>query len=78
MVENAVIKNVEAQIYDDEQIKRLTAFFSDKSYKALEGEIITYQQDEWIVIKEQHNNDGTSSSGFDGAVYLNKTNGQLV
>ena len=78
MVLNAVLENSETQNYDDEQIKYLAAFFADKSYQSLEGATLTYLQDEWIVIKEQHNNDGTNSSGFDGSVYLNKTNGQLV
>lgn len=77
MVENAVLENSETQNYNDEQIKRLTAFFADKSYKSLIGETIDYLQDEWFVIIESHkNNEG--ESGFDGAVYLNKTNGQLV
>ena len=72
-----MVENAETQIYDDEQIKRLTAFFSDKSYKSLIGETIDYLQDEWVVIIESHKNN-ERGSGFDGAVYLNKTNGQLV
>ena len=71
MVLNAVLENSETQNYNDEQIKYLAAFFADKSYQSLEGATLTYLQDEWIVIKEQHNNDGTTPSGFDGAVYLN-------
>lgn len=78
MVLNAVLENSETQNYDDEQIKYLAAFFADKSYQSLEGATLTYLQDEWIVIKEQHNNDETTPSGFDGAVYLNPKTGQFV
>ena len=78
MVLNAVLENSETQNYNDEQIKYLAAFFADKSYQSLEGATLTYLQDEWIVIKEQHNNDGTTPSGFDGAVYLNPNTGQFV
>ncbi len=33
-----MVENAETQIYDDEQIKRLAAFFAEDSYKSLIGE----------------------------------------
>lgn len=79
MVENAVLENSETQNlnYNDEQIKRLAAFFAEKSYQARKDETIPYENETWIVIMESHKN-APKESGFDGAVYLNKTNGQLV
>lgn len=37
MVANTVLENSETQIYNDEQIKWLAAFFADKSYQFHEG-----------------------------------------
>lgn len=77
MVANAVLENSETQNYNDEQIKWLAAFFAEKSYQDRKDETIIYQNEDWVVINEFHKND-PKESGFDGAVYLNKTNGQLV
>ncbi len=79
MVANAVLENSENQNYNDEQIKRLAAFFADKVYNSyVINSTISYNTEEWIVIYEQHNNTGIDASGFDGSVYLNPNTGQLV
>lgn len=64
---------------NDEKIKKLAAFFSDEVYRSYQIQYspVQYNNEEWIIIHELHKN-APKESGFDGAVYLNKTNGQLV
>lgn len=59
---------------NDEQIKRLAAFFADMSYQFQNiDKKIQYQSAEWIVIECAH-----KESGFDGAIYYCEATSQLV
>ncbi len=72
MVANAVLENFENQNYNDEQIKRLAAFFADKVYNSyVINSTISYNTEEWIVIYEQHNNTGIDASGIVNYVNMN-------